>query len=275
MILRKGILECGRFVVPYRCYGDRGPTILCVGGAQQSMAIWRRTVSRFSATHRSVTMDLPGQGRAIRKSGPHQITLDEQIGVLHAVVQASQPHQALAVVGASWGGILAAAYAAAYVDSVDKLILASFGLRTTPRLLRLIEDGRRLYLTGQKERLGNLIVDCFGQQVSSGYKDLICRQFREMGPEQLLSLKAHCEMFERSAELTALVDFRRIRARTLLINGAQDAILDLSDMPVVAGLIPDCRTKCVDGVGHFLHFEDERVLEFFAEFLCGEERSPA
>lgn len=270
MIKRKGTYESSRFSVPYRIYGERGPTILCVGGAQQSMAVWRKTVAYFAATHRSVTLDLPGQGRAVRKTGSHAVTLAEQIEVLHAVLEASRPHESLVVVGASWGGILAAAFSAAYPDRVDKLILASFGLRPTPCLLRLIQEGQRLYRDHRQDQLGPLIVECFGQNISEGYKQLIVKQFERMGAEQLRAFQAHCEMFEQALELTELVDFRNIRAKTLLINGDQDRILDLADMAVVSRLIPDCETQLVAGVGHFLHFERESVLETFGRFLSAE-----
>ncbi len=43
----KGELELGRFLVPYRIYGEAEKTIICISGAKQTMAAWRSFVSHF------------------------------------------------------------------------------------------------------------------------------------------------------------------------------------------------------------------------------------
>ena len=59
----KGELKLGRFLVPYRIYGEAQKTIICISGAKQTMAAWRSFVSHFINEYSVVVFDLPGQGR--------------------------------------------------------------------------------------------------------------------------------------------------------------------------------------------------------------------
>ena len=83
MKIVKGELELGRFLVPYRIYGEAEKTIICISGAKQTMAAWRSFVSHFVDDYSVVVFDLPGQGRATILSGPPGISFDEQVDVLH------------------------------------------------------------------------------------------------------------------------------------------------------------------------------------------------
>ena len=82
-----GELVVDRFVVPYRIYGEGRDTILCLSGAKQTMSAWRSFVSYFQRDFRVVVFDMPGQGRAQVTSGSNRVTLDEQIQVVHELVQ--------------------------------------------------------------------------------------------------------------------------------------------------------------------------------------------
>ena len=61
--LKKNI-ETGRFSIPLRIYGDTGPHLVCVNGVQQSMAMWRSFVTRFSCEYQIALFDFPGRGKA-------------------------------------------------------------------------------------------------------------------------------------------------------------------------------------------------------------------
>ena len=74
-----------------------------------------------------------------------------------------------------------------------------------------------------------------------------------------------------TSRLEDLLDLSRITAQTLIINGADDTIIDLDDMHVAAKLIPNCETILVENAGHFLHFEQPELLDLYAEFMVPEE----
>lgn len=70
-----------------------------------------------------------------------------------------------------------------------------------------------------------------------------------------------------TSRLEDLLDLSRITAQTLIINGADDTIIDLDDMHKAAEMIPNCETILVENAGHFLHFEQPELLELYAEFM--------
>ena len=101
----KGELELGRFLVPYRIYGEAEKTIICISGAKQTMAAWRSFVSHFVNDYSVVVFDLPGQGRATILSGDPGISFDEQVDVLHNIVKETNRNGTVVLAAASWGTI--------------------------------------------------------------------------------------------------------------------------------------------------------------------------
>jgi len=99
-----------------------------VNGAQQTMAAWRPVVTYFSRDYRLLLFDFPGQGRAQIISGSAVVALDEQVEVLHQVLSAQNAPEKSIVAGASWGGVVVAAFASRFPHLVDNIILASFGI---------------------------------------------------------------------------------------------------------------------------------------------------
>jgi len=270
MKIRKGQIEVGRFLVPYRIYGDHGEIIVCVSGAQQTMAAWRSVVSYFSKEYIVVIFDLPGQRKGGILSGYDSISLDEQIEILYQIILRSGDTKRINLAGSSWGAIIAAAFASRYPEYVDKIILASFGVRPSKRLLETIKKGKELYGNGKSHELGDLIVNNFGQRLPKAYKKRIYKQFISFDDECARAFFAHSTLIESVSNIREIVDLRNIKAKTLIINGEEDAILDLEDMNIAANQIPDCETRIVADTGHFLHLEREDILDIYREFFSSE-----
>lgn len=267
MIKSKGEIKVGRFNIPYRMYGESGPVIVCVNGAQQTMAAWRTVISYFSKNYRIVTFDLPGQGRARILSGPHRVSLEEQAEVLRQIVVTVSPREKVNLVGASWGGIVVAVAAVKYPKLVDKIILASFGVKPSAHMIELIRKGQGLYKAGRRDEVAQLIIDSFGQKMTEANQKKMTEQFQNMIKEQAESFYAHCEMIASSRGIDEFVDLRNIRAKTLIINGEKDTLLNGQDIRAVAKLIPHCEVRLIKNAGHFLHWEDETILDIYADYL--------
>jgi pimeloyl-ACP methyl ester carboxylesterase len=80
------IIKFDRFEIPYRVHGDTGPFIICVNGVQQTMAVWRSFIKHFSKNYKVIVFDFPGQGRAKIISGGSGVSIDEQVEILHEVI---------------------------------------------------------------------------------------------------------------------------------------------------------------------------------------------
>jgi len=263
----KGCVELGRFRIPYRRYGQHPDVLLCVSGVLQTMAVWRSVAKRFSRHFSVIIFDMPGVGRGEILSGSAHVTVGEQLEVVHALIGEAAPDGQLLLAGSSWGTAIAAGYASLHPDAVQQLILSSFGMKPNAVMADIIERAEVLYESGNYAAGADLIVEMFGQQIGSSYKRQIQAQFEALSATSAESFYLHCRNITRLGHLEEAIDLTRIRARTLIVNGAEDRIIDLEDMALAERLIPDCTCVLVEGVGHFLHFERPDVLDDYETFM--------
>jgi pimeloyl-ACP methyl ester carboxylesterase len=140
----KGTIELGRFVIPYRIYENAGPHIICLNGVQQSMAMWHTFVLRYAPHYRVVLFDFPNQGKGKIVSGPIFVALDEQVDILRNVIKATGTNKNVSICSASWGGIIAMAFASQYHNDVKKLCLASLGTKANDAMVETIKQGSQI-----------------------------------------------------------------------------------------------------------------------------------
>lgn len=269
MKIEKGELNLGRFLVPYRIYGEAEKTIVCISGAKQTMAAWRSFISHFVSEYSVVVFDLPGQGRASILSGNPGITFEEQIEVLHSIVDATNRNGTVILAAASWGTIISAALAARHPELVDKMILGSFGAKPNKAIIEVIREGQRLFDENKTEDIAPLMIEKFAQHIPDTQKKQIIAQFSDMSREQFLSFYEHCEFVEKATDIEDFVDLTKIKASTLILSGEYDAILDQGDIKLASTRIPNCVYKMIPGAGHFLHWERPDILHTYSEFLAG------
>ncbi|MDN5860664.1 MAG: alpha/beta hydrolase [Pseudonocardia sp.] len=106
--------------------GGDGPPMILLHGPGEFAETWWRVLPGLMRTHRVIAPDLPGHGASVVRDG----TLDVQrvIGWLAGLVEqtcAAPP----VLVGRTLGGAIAARFAAAHGDRVERLVLVdSFGL---------------------------------------------------------------------------------------------------------------------------------------------------
>jgi pimeloyl-ACP methyl ester carboxylesterase len=201
--------------------------------------------------------------------------LDEQVQVLHRVLLEQNVRRKCHVVGASWGSIVVAVFAARFPELVDKIILASFGVRTNEQLLDIIGAAQRLHDAGEIDKVAELIIRTFGRHLSETFKKRLSDQFGSMSKDQFLTLYEHGRALQRIRRLEEVVELSSIEADTMIINGAKDEILNVAEIYAAAGQIPRCRIEIVAGVGHFLHNENDKVLPIYQRFLATTSRSPS
>ena len=259
-------LKVGRFIIPYRIYENDGPHIVCVNGVQQSMAMWHTFVRRFSHDYRVVLFDFPDQGKGKIFSGPAQVSFDEQVEILLKVMDGTKTNSNATLCAASWGGVVAVGFAAKHGERIKRLILASLGTKPNKNMVETIKLGTKIDMNNRKE-MARVLIKSFGESLTEQFKQKIISQFNTMSEENLRAFSEHGLFVIASKKLTDLVDLKKIKVKTILINGEKDTIIDLDDVKSLACQIPNCEMKIIKGVGHFLHMEREEVLDIYAEIL--------
>jgi len=166
------------------------------------------------------------------------------------------------------GGIVVAVFASRFPRLVDKIILASFGIRVNEKLVQAIREGQQLNGTATGEQVADIIVKYFGQHLNEAFKQKMYDQFRNIKREHLENFRAHGQLLETTKHINEVVDLHSIKAQTLIINGEMDTVMDVDDIILAAAQIANCVVKIVPGVGPFLHNESDDVLSIYRAFLA-------
>jgi pimeloyl-ACP methyl ester carboxylesterase len=262
----KAVLRAGRFEIPYRVYENDAPTLICLNGIQQSMAMWQGFVARFARDHRIILFNFPGQGKARALSGPVRASLDEEVDILSQVIKATHVNHDVSLCTASWGGIVALAFASKYPHTVKRLLLGSIGTRPNQKMIETIQKGCAIG-TEDREQFAQILIDSFGQRLPASVKKKIAMQFRTINKETLQSFCEHGLEVISVKTVSDHIDLKNIQVETVLLRGEEDSIVDLEDVVFLSSQIPNCQLKVIQNVGHFLHLENELVFDIYRELL--------
>jgi pimeloyl-ACP methyl ester carboxylesterase len=262
----KGKLNVQRFVIPYRIYGSGGHSLVFLNGVQQSMAMWHSFVRRFSQNYRIVLFDFPNQGAGRILEGSSYLDLDEQVDILDAVINATVGEGRLTLCSASWGGVVALAYAVRHPQRLKSLILASIGTRANQKMIDLITQG--LEMVKDRSQIAAGIIESFGKELPAAMKNRIVSQFERMDTESFKAFFQHGSTVISVKELEKVVDLTKVRCKTILLYGENDTIVDFDDVKFLASQVPGSELRVIEDVGHFLHLEKEELLEVYADILA-------
>lgn len=123
----EGAIQRDGFVLHYRTVGSGAPLLLLSGGPGFEVDYMSGIAQELGSAYKCILLEQRGTGRS-RPPSPTgaQMTLQLFVDDIEAV-RASLNVDRLIVLGHSWGGMLAMAYAAAHPDRVRSLILVDSG----------------------------------------------------------------------------------------------------------------------------------------------------
>jgi len=261
----RGCVEVGRFIIPYRIYENGGPQLVMINGVRQSMGMWASFVRRFGQKYRIIMADLPGQGTAKVLSGPINASIEEEVEALRAVIEAADARD-VTLCSASWGGVIALAFASRYPANVRRMILGSLGTRPNQNMIQTIEAGGKIDLR-DPSKTAEVLIQSLGRNLPDKVKARIERQFCQMSQESIAAFYEHGLFVIAVGSIDEVVDVQNIQIETLLLNGADDPIIDIEDVRSLSQRMPNCMLRIIENVGHFLHLENESVLDVYNETL--------
>ncbi|MFA6282170.1 MAG: alpha/beta hydrolase [Candidatus Omnitrophota bacterium] len=260
----KNILTFERFQIPYRVFG-KGEDIVCLNGVQQSMAMWLSFVKKFGHYFRITLFDFPHQGKAKINSGPNSVSLDEQVGILHAIIKELGIKSA-DICTASWGGVVALDFALHFPQYVKRLLLASIGIKPNTCMKDVILKGTAMN-KHDRQAMADLLINSFGDNLPQTLKNQIIIQFQSMSEERIRAFSEHGMSVIFNESLDLVVPLSKVTKETILLHGENDKIIDYKDVKSMAKQMPDCVIKIIPKVGHFLHLESEKVFDTYEEVL--------
>lgn len=271
--------------VYYRLYGEleRTPVITLHGGPAAGETYMRPYVG-LAADRQVVTYDQSGCGKSARPEDLSVYTLDRYVAELDAL-RAHLGFDKVVLLGHSWGGMLAPAYAAAHPEHVAGLVLAGTGVRwrdfqeAAERWLR--ELGPAAVATVRRaEASGNTADPTYGELLGRYYARHLCRLDpwpdwfvrigEELGRNPVYAHLNGPSEFQFTGAFAALDNtaaLKGVRAPTLITCGEYD-----EGPPWVARriqrLVRGARMRVFSGLSHMSHIEDPaRVVGETAAFL--------
>lgn len=231
------------------------PAVILIHGFGSSLHTWEPWAQVLAADHRVIRFDLPGSGlSAADPTGDYTdarslqllVALMDRLGVAHA-----------SVVGHSIGGRIAWTFAARHPERVDKLVLVApdgfaspgFTYGTAPEVPSSVQLMRYVL---PKPLLRMSLEPAYADP--SLLSDALTTRYHDL----MLAPGSRDALIARMQQ-TTLVDplplLRGIRAPTLLLWGAADAMIPVANAADYLKAIPDARLVSLPGVGHLPHEE--------------------
>jgi len=239
----------GGKVMLYRAGRREAPALVLIHGLGPSGArIWAKVIPALAQGHDVYALDLPGFGESSK--GNHLYSPDNFVRVIEAVVgpRVARP---FVLIGHSMGSAVSLAYAAAYPERIDRLILvdmagvlhrvvyaeflaAQFAVGVSPEEAPWFTSLVRRVLTG---------VERFSLPPELVLNIPPLRQRLLRGDPNVIAAYALGEHDFSEA-------LRTVRAPTLVVWGRDDRIAPLRTGQMAAALIPGARLALMDGVAH-------------------------
>jgi pimeloyl-ACP methyl ester carboxylesterase len=246
-----------------------GPPVVFVHGLAGCWQNWLEQLLPFAVEHRAVALDLPGFGASPMPAGP--ITISGYAQVIDEVCDALGL-DAVAVVGNSMGGFIAAELAIRFPARVERLVLVSAAGIS-------VEHQRSTY---ERALRGERLLSAYGGWLASRSENVVRRDRLRRAVMRLVA--AHPDLIEAPLAfeqlrgsgkpgfihaLDALTSYPirerlpEIACPTLVMWGEDDRLVPLSDASVFEELIPRARKVIFPDTGHVPMLE--RPTEFNAE----------
>jgi long-chain acyl-CoA synthetase len=218
-------------------------TLVFVHGFGGSAMQWEQQLVEFADRSRVVALDLRGHGSSDRPSSGY--TVDELVGDLEQVVDALHLPPQFVLLGHSFGGALAATYAAKYPDRVERLVLVStsvdFRLRPLFRLLFQLPP-------------------------------VLVEPFRAMFPKALSAPAFVLKAFYHNAlsKWKGNQVLPQVQVPTLVIMGHRDIVFSASAYDAVPDRLPNAQIAKIPVSAHLVQLErPDAVNRAIARFLGG------
>jgi proline iminopeptidase len=271
----------------FREVGDGPPLVLLHGGPDFNHNYLLPEMDRLSSGFCLIYYDQRGRGRSSAGVVPKDVTIDSEVDDLDRLRQHFDL-ETIAVLGHSWGGLLAMEFATRHPDRLTHLILLNTAPASHADLLRFREQ-RRIGEKGSLARMhaisktpgyaqGDIETEAeyyrihFGSTVrrSDQLESIVRRLRRDFTPEDILKARAiEHRLYEQTwlAETYDLIPkLRRSTTPTLVVHGDYDFV-PLQCAMNVADAMPASRLVVLSNCGHFTYvespYEVHRAIEGF------------
>jgi pimeloyl-ACP methyl ester carboxylesterase len=245
-----------------------GMPLVFVHGFPFDSTIWQDQIDHFSKQAHVIAPDTPGFGLSQNLPGePKSATMDAYADALAEALMAKGQNNVV-LVGHSMGGYMAFAFARRHADMLRGLVPVATRAGADTEGGR---EGRYKQAVGVEERGAQVVVEAM-------LPKLFAPATYEQKPEIVEQVRATMLRQDRPGIIAALYamasrpdstsDLPNISVPTLVINGAQDAIIPTSEADLLHAQLPGSVQATVEDAGHMLMLEQpDKFNEALGAFL--------
>ena len=272
-----------------RDVGDGPPVVVVHGGPDFDHCYFLPELDRLADAFRLIYYDQRGRGRSAAGVRPEDVTLRSEVEDLDRV----RRHfglESTAVLGHSWGGVLAMEYAIRHPERVAQLLLLDTGPASADDWRSFRKDlagsrpadvdAMRTIASTDAYARGDLEAEAAYYRIHfritvrrPDHLELLVARLRSNFTEQGVVLARAIEhrLYEEtseSADWDLFPALRRLDVPTLVLHG-EDDFVPVEFAARIAEAVPGARLSVLPGCGHFTYLEaPEPVFEEISRF-CG------
>ncbi len=240
--------------VHYTDEGNReGRTLILVHGFAASVHAWRPWIERLSTDYRLVAIDLPGHGLTQTPKG-YRSTLEGNAALVDALTTQIGAHS-FVLAGNSMGGAVSIAYAKAYPDKLDALILVDAAGWPNDK------SGPPGFVALFNNPVGRWLIKLFdprlfaGGGLKSAYHDeaLVTKDLVDRYVDLAMAEGHRDVLLTQRAQPDppwSETDFHAIRTPMLVMSGEDDALIPVENARAIAAAIPGAKLILYPDTGH-------------------------
>ena len=248
----------------------RGPAIVLLHGLGASKDAFLAVAPRLAKHFRVLVPDLPGFGESDRPEHESYLVGDQIARVNGFIEQLGLDR--VSIGGNSMGGLIAGAYASAYPDRIESvLLLAPAGVKSArpSRLMQSLEAGEPAAILARTvDDVRNLLKFTMHRPpYMPGF------MLKAMADEQAERYSHHDRIMRgmfADKGLDEILHHAPVKAPTLIVWGQQDQALDVSGAGILHRLIENSQIVLMDEMGHLPQMEaPDRVVSDYVAFRKG------
>lgn len=271
-----GVMEEGHVSAPdgaalaVSATGIAGPSMLLIPGLGATRLVFEPLLPLLSRRHRVISYDQRGVGESQLTDGPYST---EQLADDAAAVLAMLAPRGAAVLGASFGGMVAQQLAIRHGHRVTHLLLAATG----PGYAHLAEAPRPQATAALLGRGARTPEDAYRLATTVLYSARFLDTHPAFVDDQVaqrakrpVAARAFQAQFAASRGHDVWDELPSIQVPTLVMHGSDDRVMPLANARLLAARIPGARLCIFEDCGHlFFHEQPAQTVAAILEFVDG------
>ena len=284
-----GFVRVGEARLYYTAHGEGAPLLVVHGGPGLDQAYMRPWFDELADVARVVHYDQRGTGRSAAPLTADALAFSEFVNDIDRIREAFGWDR-FTLLGHSWGGLLAVAYARQYAARLEGLVLVSPAEPGTQFAALAAQRNQNARSPEAQARIQELLasdgyVQGESETVSEIFRLVFAGTLADPSDIDLLDLDLAESTARQRDRVTSLLqqgmvqpewwsELRAVAVPTLVLHGRHDP-LPIEMASALADSMPDARLVTLRDSGHFPFAEEpEVVLSEVRSFLSGLESGP-